>query len=666
MSEAEGGNPASLQDRMVGSVPVKGDNQHPDRAETVVVSGAAAARATSKRPAFGVAMLADRPVSIRAATRFLAVTYLLMGIAAVPALMLLETTSERPPMALAALGRAADLRDPWSPGTVANDGSRRPPTVLLLIDGLRRDDVPRMPILRALGDRSVAGEVALPLPTKSQPFYHALMTGVPPDGTGYRRNRGDPTALLDGLPNRTRAVGDRVIWIAENDTTLFRMFGEANDRRHLDGEALDEALEQVLAEISATRTAGRRAGSAVLLVVHILCVDAAAHHHGVRTTAHDRALVRADAVVGRLTRSNANNLWVFSDHGHLLGGGHGGDEPAVQRVPFFFLAGAMDGSRGPDRRPVTAPAGSAVSLAAVRAPAETLTPAGRRGSVTAGQVMGRPMSVEEIGPTIAATMGIDAPRSAVALAAPELVDGRFAAGRPVARATADPGGGARPIADLLGVRGGVELRRRLLLRSTAAAARDLGHHRLGWAMAIVLIAVMALGAHKRALGGLGWLAVLSPIVWLGATIGSHRFIFARPLTQSAIDEGLRHGLRLSITASLWTLALACGVAALVATVERWRPGAAGANAFVPRLPTSQPWPAWRLTLVRTAALHTWFAVLVAGLAAANVGMGFGPWSLDAVDRYAPIFALGSLAGVGPTAAVLLWLGGRARGQVPPH
>jgi hypothetical protein len=271
-------------------------------------------------------------------------------------------TIEREPEALGRLRGAAD------PNTVT-DIERS--AVIVLVDGMRVDEAPA--VAAHLLDGAAWTEIDVPLPTLSQPFYHAFLTGVPPAGTGIRRNIGPRPALVDSLADRTRASRGEVAWIAEGLDWMPGMFAEEEDFVDSTHESIGAPLDALLARIA-------RGEGPALTVIHLQEVDESAHRSGTESAEHEHALELARATVERISRATRESiLVVLSDHGHIANGGHGGDEPDVTRSPFVM------------RAPGLAP---------------------RR--------VERPIEVAEIAPTIAAWMGVAPPSVAVASAHPDL------------------------------------------------------------------------------------------------------------------------------------------------------------------------------------------------------------------------------------------------------
>lgn len=285
-------------------------------------------------PLTGVAALADRPVDGRPVARVMAIVALCLAAGCVVAAeLLLEGASAMPD--------GAERMQ-----ALANDGPTptRPPTrlALVLVDGLRVDEARALPSWVRMRDTATTGTVRVALPSLSRPFHHHLFTGVPADVSGVRTNRFDGHARFDSVMDRVRAAGGRVFIVAEGLDWMRVMHGREGDGGSDAPDAMGAPLDEALA-------AWREAPAPALLVVHFVDTDTTAHHDGVRTEAHRRALATADAVIERVSTADAETGFVLvSDHGHRDAGGHGGDEPEVVNVPLLMrVPGVTHGEQVP-------------------------------------------------------------------------------------------------------------------------------------------------------------------------------------------------------------------------------------------------------------------------------------------------------------------------------
>ncbi|MDH5492831.1 MAG: alkaline phosphatase family protein, partial [Myxococcales bacterium] len=273
----------------------------------------------------GVVGLADRSVDPDAASRVVGAALIALAGLAPLGLFLLYGTLDAEPIALEMLRAQAD---PDEPAATVADRAPPEPAILVILDGLRLDEAERLPSLERLRHQAAHGALRMPAPTRSRPMYHALFTGVPPAGSGVRSNRFAAPARLDTLTDRVRAAGGSVAFFAEGKDWLARMLGTPGDAAHADEDALGGRLDRSL----------EAREPATLRMLHLLAIDASAHDGGLRSPAHRRALRRADRFVDALLERWPGVLAIVSDHGHAEGGGHGGDEAEVSRVPWLLRA----------------------------------------------------------------------------------------------------------------------------------------------------------------------------------------------------------------------------------------------------------------------------------------------------------------------------------------
>ena len=200
-------------------------------------------------------------------------------------------------------------------------------TVVILVDGLRRDSAETMRVtktLEAAGQCRISDQGSW---TVSRPVYALLSTGVEVDRSGARNNELTAPLGAESIWAVLRKHGYRVVgsshlpWFAQ-------LFPEGFDRFDtMEAHALD-VFTAPLADVS---------------LYHPLYVDAAGHHFGGVSREYDAAVKRADTEIARLLEQVdlKQDLVIFTaDHGHLDRGGHGGTEPEVAKVIACF-AGPM-------------------------------------------------------------------------------------------------------------------------------------------------------------------------------------------------------------------------------------------------------------------------------------------------------------------------------------
>jgi 2,3-bisphosphoglycerate-independent phosphoglycerate mutase len=254
---------------------------------------------------------------------------LLCGVLAGGAHLLLEGANDEPETAFMLRGLATRQLPPVATPRRA---------AVVLIDGLRVDEARRLPSLRALARSGRDMTLALRTPTLSRPFYHMLLTGVPPDGSGVRSNRFRGRARFDSVADRVREAGGSVMIGADGLDWIREMYGREGDRGSdargsLEGRALEDLLGT-----------WRAAPLPSLLITHAIDVDHSAHDCGISCGVHRDALRDADRLIARIAREN-EAIFVLSDHGHRSAGGHGGPEPEVARAPLVIRAPGLRAGR---------------------------------------------------------------------------------------------------------------------------------------------------------------------------------------------------------------------------------------------------------------------------------------------------------------------------------
>ncbi len=307
----------------------------------------------------GVARLADQPVDGRRVALVMSAAAVAMSAACVLGVEHLLATADVEGPAGAVLRTLPPTSSaPHAPSRLA----------LVLVDGLRVDEAQALESIRALSETAATGTLELPTPTLSRPFYHLLFTGVPPHTSGVRTNRFTGAARHGSVPDRVRAAGGSVSFVAENLDWMRRMHGAPGDGGSDDAAALDPPrLDAALARLC-------DATAPALLVVHVTATDHTAHEAGIASTAHREALAWADGVVARVAAEEVT-LVVLSDHGHLAVGGHGGPEPEVARAPLVIRAPELPPGARDAPVPATQLAATLTALLGVPPPEHAIGPA---------------------------------------------------------------------------------------------------------------------------------------------------------------------------------------------------------------------------------------------------------------------------------------------------
>jgi hypothetical protein len=206
-----------------------------------------------------------------------------------------------------------------------------PRTRVVLIDGLSAETAATLPAFAALCARGASATVDVGFPSVSLPVEVALWSGLTQQQTGvvnrYERPLEPP---LVGIPSQVAGS-----WaVAEDHGWIVRSLGFAQTE-----PAADPRDHVKDAEPAAWRQAWQAhaliavASAARLVFVHILRVDTAGHQHGGDSAAYRIAAHEADALLARLVAADPGARWfAVSDHGHLPGGGHGGEERAIRQV----------------------------------------------------------------------------------------------------------------------------------------------------------------------------------------------------------------------------------------------------------------------------------------------------------------------------------------------
>lgn len=202
---------------------------------------------------------------------------------------------------------------------------------VVLIDGLAQDTARTLPVYSGTCKRGLDLTVDVGFPTISLPVEVSLWTGLTQQQTGivFRSDRPIEPPLAKSIP--AQVPDSRAI--AENHGYIVRSLG-FHQVESDDPQWQQHAHETV-------------ASDARLVFVHILRVDTAGHKHGHDSPEYRATAVEADVILGSLVDAAPDARWfVLSDHGHLSGGGHGGQERTIRQVAGCIAGPGIAPARG--------------------------------------------------------------------------------------------------------------------------------------------------------------------------------------------------------------------------------------------------------------------------------------------------------------------------------
>ncbi|MEW5939540.1 MAG: alkaline phosphatase family protein [Chloroflexota bacterium] len=224
--------------------------------------------------------------------------------------------------------------------------------VLVLIDALRADtaaDARIMPYLDELRQQGASATMHSRPPSFSAPGYTVLFTGAWPDlsdGPALNPDYPDiPTWTQDNLFSAAHRAGLKTAISGYNffeklvpQDAVDASFYTAGEDRAADREVMDAAIPWL------------ESGDYQLILIHIDQVDYAGHREGgPRDPRWNDAASRADDLVKEIASYldlTKDTLIVFSDHGQIDIGGHGGHEPITLVEPFVAAGAGIHGNYG--------------------------------------------------------------------------------------------------------------------------------------------------------------------------------------------------------------------------------------------------------------------------------------------------------------------------------
>lgn len=203
-----------------------------------------------------------------------------------------------------------------------------PQTRVVLVDGLTADAAGTMGTWQVLCANGATLTIDVGFPTVSLPVEIALWTGLTQQQTGVVANRAFD-APIKGIPSQVPGS----IAIAENHGYIVRALGFATAEPKAEPtKPMDDANDKAWDSQWFTLALEAVRSPSPLVFVHILRVDVAGHKVGLGE-GYDKAVREVDPMLDKLFQADPSARWfLLSDHGHIAGGGHGGEERHVRQV----------------------------------------------------------------------------------------------------------------------------------------------------------------------------------------------------------------------------------------------------------------------------------------------------------------------------------------------
>jgi hypothetical protein len=226
--------------------------------------------------------------------------------------------------------------------------------VIILLDGLREDtanNASLMPELDRLRTQGASASMTSRPPSYSEPGYTTILTGAWPDindGPAFNLEYEDiPAITQETIFTTSKSAGLKTAisayyWfeklIPQDQVDL--AFYTPRDDREGDRQVVEAALPWLCDE------------SINLFLIHIDQIDYASHYEGgVMSSGWNKAARQSDALLEELVAGidlSTTTLLIFSDHGQIDQGGHGGHDLITLQEPFVATgAGILPGVYDP-------------------------------------------------------------------------------------------------------------------------------------------------------------------------------------------------------------------------------------------------------------------------------------------------------------------------------
>ncbi|HAF61400.1 MAG TPA: hypothetical protein DCK95_03630 [Anaerolineaceae bacterium] len=223
--------------------------------------------------------------------------------------------------------------------------------VIVLVDALREDtamDVQVMPFLNELRSQAAWATMHSQTPSYSAPSWTTILTGAWPDiNDGQSANPPDEDSVRTFTQDDIFAAAER----AGLHTAVSGFFWFED---MLANSGVDAGFYTPGEDDSADRDVMKAAvpwleeGTYDLMLIHLDQVDYAGHHEGgAKGAGWQAAAGRVDDMLREIVTTmdlEQDTLLIFSDHGQIDQGGHGGQEAVTLVEPFLMLgAGTTPG-----------------------------------------------------------------------------------------------------------------------------------------------------------------------------------------------------------------------------------------------------------------------------------------------------------------------------------
>ncbi len=221
------------------------------------------------------------------------------------------------------------------PGSYIAGAGTYAKVLVVIVDGMRADQAEKLSLWQERKGRGAWGTLLTRPPSWSDPCFSTIITGAWAEIHSVSSNEFQGKIPVDTISRAAQSVGLTVAfsgdekWLSLIPNPPDYGFGEDSsaDPEGVDLAILEKGLEFLASEPD-------------LLFLHFNQVDHISHLHGVLSAESDKALGQIDDLLARLlSRVDWEKyvLFLISDHGHRVQGGHGGDEKNVLETPLLVL-----------------------------------------------------------------------------------------------------------------------------------------------------------------------------------------------------------------------------------------------------------------------------------------------------------------------------------------